>query len=62
MFYFCKRDGSGEHGGSLAVVRRQRQLRGGGCGSLAVAAWWRQLGGGSGSVATVAAAAMAALQ
>jgi hypothetical protein len=61
-FYFCMRDGGGDHGSSLAAAQRRRQLGGSGCGSLGVAAWWRQLGGGSGSAAAVAAAAVAALQ
>jgi hypothetical protein len=38
MFYFCMHDGGGDHGGSLAAARKQRQLGGVGCGSLAVAA------------------------
>jgi hypothetical protein len=62
MFYFCMRDGGGDHGGNLAAAWRQRQLGGSGCGSLAAAAWWQQLGGGSGSAAAVAAVAVAALQ
>jgi hypothetical protein len=62
MFYFCMRDGSGDRGGSLAAVWRQRQLGGSGCGSFVAAAWWRQLGGGSSSAAAVAVAGVAALQ
>jgi hypothetical protein len=62
IFYFCMREGGGDRGGSLAAAQRQRQLGSGSCGSLAAATWWQQLGSGSGSVAAVAAAAVAALQ